>query len=112
MLLRRVQRRMSVCGVDGLSEYLERLRADPDEPGRAPASVQSLAALAQRLLLEEYAPAAVLVNRKYEILYFFGPTMSFLDQPPRGADPRPAGHGPRGPAYQAACSLPQGAARA
>lgn len=51
-------------------------------PERAPASVQSLAALAQRLLLEEYAPAAVLVNRKYEILYFFGPTMSFLDQPP------------------------------
>src|SRR5262249_15200612 len=34
--------------------------------------------LTQHLLLEQYAPAAVLINRKNEILYFFGPTMRYL----------------------------------
>jgi two-component system CheB/CheR fusion protein len=45
------------------------------------AAVKRAAALTQRMLLEHYAPAAVLVNRKNEILYFYGPTMRFLDQP-------------------------------
>jgi two-component system CheB/CheR fusion protein len=35
----------------------------------------------QKLLLDQFAPAAVLVNRKYEVLYFFGPTMRYLDVP-------------------------------
>ena len=35
----------------------------------------------QRLLLEELAPAAVLINSKFEILYFLGPTTRFLDVP-------------------------------
>jgi two-component system CheB/CheR fusion protein len=50
----------------------------PEHPA-APA--KSAAALTQRLLLEDYAHAAVLVNRKNEILYFFGPTTNFLDIP-------------------------------
>jgi two-component system CheB/CheR fusion protein len=38
----------------------------------------NLGDLAQRLLLEAYAPAAVLVNRKYQGLYFVGPTDRYL----------------------------------
>ena len=34
--------------------------------------------LARRLLLEDYAPAAVLVNSTYQALYFFGPTDRYL----------------------------------
>src|SRR5262249_52382699 len=37
--------------------------------------------ITQRLLLDYYAPAAVLINQKYQILYFHGPTMRYLDQP-------------------------------
>lgn len=37
--------------------------------------------LAQQALLSEYAPPAVLINRKYEILYFCGATSQFLDLP-------------------------------
>ncbi|MGB5834837.1 MAG: CheR family methyltransferase [Thiohalocapsa sp.] len=40
-----------------------------------------LGALAGRLLLEDYGPAAVLVNRRYEILYFFGPAVDYLELP-------------------------------
>jgi two-component system CheB/CheR fusion protein len=38
----------------------------------------SLGALSQQLLLETYAPASVLINRKHEGLYFFGPTDRYL----------------------------------
>lgn len=35
----------------------------------------------QRLLLEHFAPATVLINRKYEILYYFGPCVQYLELP-------------------------------
>jgi two-component system CheB/CheR fusion protein len=35
----------------------------------------------QRLLLEQFAPAAVLINRKYEVFYFFGPCAQYLEFP-------------------------------
>ena len=35
----------------------------------------------QRVLLEAYAPACVLINGSYEILYFHGPTHNYLAQP-------------------------------
>lgn len=38
----------------------------------------NLGDVAQRLLLETFAPAAVLVNRKYQGLYFVGPTDRYL----------------------------------
>ena len=38
----------------------------------------NLGELAKRLLLEAYAPAAVLVNRQYRGLYFIGPTDRYL----------------------------------
>ncbi len=36
------------------------------------------AELCRRLVIETYAPAAVLINRKYECLYFLGPTDRYL----------------------------------
>lgn len=38
----------------------------------------ALAELCRRLVLEEYAPAAVLINRKHECLYSLGPTDRYL----------------------------------
>jgi two-component system CheB/CheR fusion protein len=46
----------------------------PQNPARQPA----LADLCRRLVLESYAPAAVLINRKYECLYSMGPTDRYL----------------------------------
>ncbi len=43
------------------------------EPKRA-----NLGELAAKLLLQTFAPAAVVTNRKYEVLYFFGPTDRYL----------------------------------
>jgi two-component system CheB/CheR fusion protein len=45
----------------------------------APPSRQTfLAELCRRMVMETYAPAAVLINRKHECLYSFGPTDRFL----------------------------------
>jgi two-component system CheB/CheR fusion protein len=41
----------------------------------------NFAAWTQRLVLEELNPAAVLINRKHEILYFLGQTGRFLELP-------------------------------
>ncbi len=49
------------------------------DPGLA--RTMGYAELTQRSLLEDFAPAAVLIDRKYQILYFFGPTTRFLDVP-------------------------------
>ena len=53
-------------------------RVDPSplHPG-----IGRLGALAQQVLLERFVPACVLINRKYEILYFAGPTQDYLVQP-------------------------------
>jgi two-component system CheB/CheR fusion protein len=51
----------------------------PGEPGGE--RLFNLAELTQRLVLEELGPAAVLINRKYEILYFLGSTGRYLEQP-------------------------------
>ena len=42
------------------------------------------AALVQRLIVDRFAPAAVLTNRQFEALYFCGPTDRFLAQPKGG----------------------------
>ncbi len=41
----------------------------------------SVAQLTNKLLLERYAPAAVVIDREQHIVYFHGPTHRFLDQP-------------------------------
>ncbi|MDO9219754.1 MAG: CheR family methyltransferase, partial [Thiobacillus sp.] len=46
-----------------------------------PAAVGNLAELTRKLLLEAYAPAAVVINRRYEILHYSGPTHLYLQQP-------------------------------
>jgi two-component system CheB/CheR fusion protein len=58
----------------------ERLRLRPHTAEPA-ASTARHAELTQRLLLETFAPAAVLINLRYEILYFYGPTGLYLEQP-------------------------------
>jgi two-component system CheB/CheR fusion protein len=41
----------------------------------------SFAEITQRQLLGDYAPASVLINRNYEVLYCFGTTGDFLETP-------------------------------
>jgi two-component system, chemotaxis family, CheB/CheR fusion protein len=47
-------------------------------PGQAPSRQAALAELCRRLVLETYAPAAVLINRKRECLYSLGPVDRYL----------------------------------
>ncbi len=52
----------------------------PSRPGQrqAPSHQATLAELCRRLVIETFAPAAVLINRKYECLYTVGPTDLYL----------------------------------
>src|SRR5262249_9108639 len=52
--------------------------------GISPPRQPTFAELAQRLLLAEHAPAAVLINRRHEILFSYGPTTGYLEQPAGG----------------------------
>ena len=55
------------------------LRVPPRvDHGLATARQPALADLCRRLVLESYAPAAVLINRKHECLYLMGPTERYL----------------------------------
>ncbi len=47
-------------------------------PSMASARQTALADLCQRLVIDAYAPAAVLINRKHECLYSLGPTDRYL----------------------------------
>ncbi len=49
--------------------------------GRSPTRETILAELCRRLVLEHYAPAAVLINRKNECLFSLGPTDRYLSVP-------------------------------
>src|SRR4029077_1941957 len=53
----------------------------PCAPAPGPPGLVRLGALAQQLLVERFAPACVLINRKCEILYFAGTTQDYLVQP-------------------------------
>ena len=55
----------------------------PMRPGpvQAPAHV-AIADLCRHLVMEYYAPAAILINRKHECLYSLGPTDRYLRVPP------------------------------
>jgi two-component system CheB/CheR fusion protein len=50
----------------------------PESAGKRPIN---LAQIAERLLLEHFAPTAVLINRKYEILFYFGSCEQYLKTP-------------------------------
>ncbi len=62
----------------------QRPAADPSGPEGARGDA---ADIARRALLERFAPAAVLIDRKGRILYFHGPTGDFLE-PPSGEPTR------------------------
>ena len=47
-------------------------------PGQMPSRQGTLAELCRRLVIDTYAPAVVLINRKYEYLYSLGPTDRYL----------------------------------
>ena len=47
-------------------------------PGQPPSRQAVLAELCRRLVLDAYAPAAVLINRNFECLYSLGPTDRYL----------------------------------
>lgn len=50
----------------------------PGPPGQPAARRTSLAELCRRIVLETYAPAAVLMNARLECLYLLGPTEKYL----------------------------------
>jgi two-component system CheB/CheR fusion protein len=56
----------------------------PARPGQGPAPSRQavLAELCRRLVMEAYAPAAVLINRKHECLYSLGPIDRYLRMAP------------------------------
>ncbi len=54
----------------------------PARQGPPPSRQAALADLCRRLVTETYAPAAVLINRQYECLYFLGPTDRYLKVAP------------------------------
>ena len=67
----------------------------PARPAQVPAPSRqaALAELCRRLVMETYAPAAVLINRKHECLYFLGPTDRYLRVAPGLSDARSDRHG-------------------
>ena len=54
----------------------------PPSAGSTRRSLDGVTELMQKLLLDEFMPAAVLVNRKYEILSVQGPVVKYLEIPP------------------------------
>lgn len=46
-----------------------------------PVPHKNLADLTRKVLQDEYAPAAVVINRRYEVLHYSGPTQLYLQQP-------------------------------
>jgi len=56
-----------------------RVRIPHAEPTPQPSL--GFAELMQKALLEDFAPASVLVNRKYEVFCFLGPTSTYLEFP-------------------------------
>ena len=61
-----------MSGGDGV-----RVPARPGQ-GQLPSHQAALADLCRRLVMETYAPAAILINRKHECLYSLGPTDRYL----------------------------------
>ena len=60
--------------------YGARLGFEPNEPDKTPGQ-NEIQAVAERAILEEYAPSGVLINEKYEILHFVGNTEKYLTLP-------------------------------
>ena len=63
-------------------DYPARQRIESDKKGNPPGE-SAIQEMAERAILDEYAPAGALINDKYEILHFVGKTDRFL-APPTG----------------------------
>jgi two-component system CheB/CheR fusion protein len=50
-------------------------------PPPSPVKAGNLNELIHKVLLEDYTPAAVVINRRYEVLHYSGPTQLYLQQP-------------------------------
>lgn len=61
---------------------VEQRAADEASPTLAEPADMPVAELARRALLERFAPASVLIDRKGRVLYFHGMTGDYLEQPP------------------------------
>jgi two-component system, chemotaxis family, CheB/CheR fusion protein len=83
----RIFRREGITSVEMLALPL---RLGDSRPGtlvntaRNVLPLSQVAGIAQKLILDRFAPASVLVNSRHEALYFCGPTEDFLTHP-RGA---------------------------
>ena len=64
------------------ADHIYPLKTKPHEKDPLP-EVVTIQAMAERMILDEYAPAGVLVNEQHEILHFVGKTEKFL-VPPTG----------------------------
>ena len=64
-----------------IATTLEPLVPPRRTPPPSPIRPVSFADMTHRFLLDQFAPPAVLINRKYEILYFFGLTDRYLAVP-------------------------------
>jgi two-component system CheB/CheR fusion protein len=58
----------------------DEVRTRPPRPELA-AAAPSLGQLTQKLLLDAYGPAAVLIDARYDVLYYFGNTSNYLELP-------------------------------
>jgi two-component system, chemotaxis family, CheB/CheR fusion protein len=81
----RIYRRLGPTRHDLIDYSRPRAPVRPPLPSKPPASSGepsgSLAKLARRALLDHYAPASVLIDRKDRVLYFHGRTRDYLEQP-------------------------------
>ncbi|HKQ48857.1 MAG TPA: chemotaxis protein CheB [Phycisphaerae bacterium] len=78
-----IYRRIGAARPDQTPFSLDSSRRAPALPASiAPASTGARLLAAQKIILDRYAPACVVINRKYEILHFSGPTQDYLLQPP------------------------------
>jgi two-component system CheB/CheR fusion protein len=67
--------------MERLPEPFYRPYQPPPAPQIQSANDRYITGLAEKLILENYAPTSVLVNEKYEILYFIGKTDRYLRLP-------------------------------
>ncbi|TIT34465.1 MAG: PAS domain S-box protein [Mesorhizobium sp.] len=82
----RIYRRVGPTRHDLIDYREHRGPVGPDQTDKPasppPDSAASVAEAARRALLERYAPASVLIDRKGRALYFHGTTRDYLEQPP------------------------------
>ncbi len=64
-----------------VAQVPERERIPMHELDNSTGTARDAGLVAERLLLDEYSPAAVLVSPRFEILYLFGPAADYLELP-------------------------------